>query len=387
MLSKTLSKRKVCVVITNRANYARIKHFLYKAKKSNKIDLQIILSGSALIHRFGDIESLIEREGLTINAKAYFLLEGGNAVTQAKSTGLAIIELTNIFQKLNPDIVLTVGDRYETMATAIASTYSNIFLAHIQGGEVSGNLDENVRHSITKLSHLHFATTKKSMNRILRLGEEKSRVFHTGCPSIDLINSSTTKMNKEFFNNIGSLGEKVDYKKPYILAINHPLSTDIKSNKSNTKIFLDALSKRKEQIIYLWPNPDAGTDYVSKKIREFREYKKQSSFTFLVNVSPEDYITLLSNAICLVGNSSSFIREGSKLGKSALIIGERQNNREVGKNVMRASYNIKEINKKIDIQIKKKYLPENIYGDGKASNKILKIIEKVEINILKKITY
>lgn len=386
-MSFKILKKKLCVVITNRANYARIKHFLIKAKNSKKINLQIVLSGSALIHRFGNIEDLIKKDGLTIVAKAYFLLDGGNEITQAKSTGLAIMELSNIFQKIKPDIVLTVGDRYETISTAISSVYNNIFLAHIQGGEVSGNLDENVRHSITKLAHLHFATTKKSKLRILKLGEEKFRVFHTGCPSIDLINSKTVKMKKNFFKKINTLGNKVNYKNPYIVAINHPLSTNIHSNKNNTKIFLNALAKRKEQIVFLWPNPDAGTDLVSKTIREFREYNKSNNFSFLINLSAENYITLIANATCLVGNSSSFIREGSKLGKPAIIVGDRQNNRELGNNVIRSSFNILEINKKIDMQIKKKIRPQNIYGDGKASEKILKIIEKIDLNLIKTITY
>ena len=180
--------KKISIVITNRANYARIKYFLLEANKSKKLKIQIILSGSSLVYKFGELENDLKKDGLKISSKAFFLLEGGTEIIQAKSTGLGIIELSSVFKKLKPDLVLTVGDRYETLATAVSATFMNIPLAHIQGGEVSGNLDENVRHAITKLSHYHFATTAKSRNRLLKLGEETKRVFLTGCPSMDLIN-------------------------------------------------------------------------------------------------------------------------------------------------------------------------------------------------------
>mgnify|MGYP006076079465 FL=1 len=380
--------RKISVVITNRANYARIKYFLLEANKSKKLKIQIILAGSSLVYKYGELERDLKKDGLIISAKAFFLLEGGKEIIQAKSTGLGIIELSSVFEKLNPDLVLTVGDRYETLATAVATTFMNIPLAHIQGGEVSGNLDENVRHAITKLSHYHFATTKQSQNRILKLGEETKRVFLTGCPSMDLINKKNKSIGKNFSKNIYGTGKILNAKSPYIVAVNHPLSTSKGINLKNAKIFLNSLIKREEQIVLFWPNSDAGNDILSKIIRSYRETKKMSNFSFVINISPENYVTLLANAACLVGNSSSFIREGSQLGIPAVIVGERQNNREVGLNVVRSKFDELSINNMIDMQIKKnRFKQQKIYGDGSAGKKIVKILEKITFDINKVITY
>ena len=380
--------KRIAVVITNRANYARIKYFLIAANKSKKIKLQVILSGSSLVYKYGELEKNLKKDGLKVDAKAFYLLDGGSEIIQAKSTGIGIIELSSAFEKLNPDFVLTVGDRYETLATAIAATYMNIPLGHIQGGEVSGNLDENVRHAITKLSHYHFATTKKSMQRLIKLGEEKKRIFLTGCPSMDLINRKNIKIHKNFQYEIYGTGNILKPYKPYIVAINHPLSTSTKNNAANAKIFLESLLLRSEQVVLFWPNADAGNDILAKTIRDYRETRKMNNFSFIINISPENYITLLSNSICLVGNSSSFIREGSQLGIPAVIVGDRQNNREIGNNVVRSKFKINEINKKIDLQIKKKnFKPQKIYGDGASGQKIVRILENLHLDINKVITY
>ena len=170
-------KRKICVVINNRANYARIKYFLKAAKKNKNIQLIIILGASANLYKYGNLESIIKSDGFSINQKISTIIEGENPTTMAKSTGIAIIELSSVFQRLKPDIVLTVADRYETLATAIASSYLNIFLAHTQGGEVSGSIDESVRHAITKLSHIHFPATKRAKIFLEKLGEDKKKNF------------------------------------------------------------------------------------------------------------------------------------------------------------------------------------------------------------------
>lgn len=380
--------KKISIVITNRANYARIKYFLLEANKSKKLKIQIILSGSSLVYKFGELENDLKKDGLKISSKAFFLLEGGTEIIQAKSTGLGIIELSSVFKKLKPDLVLTVGDRYETLATAVSATFMNIPLAHIQGGEVSGNLDENVRHAITKLSHYHFATTAKSRNRLLKLGEETKRVFLTGCPSMDLINKKNEKVDKNFGKRIYGTGKILEPKNPYIVAVNHPLSTSKNINLRNAKIFLNSLLKRNEQVVLFWPNSDAGNDILSKVIRSYRETKKMSNFSFIINISPEDYIKLLANASCLVGNSSSFIREGSQLGIPAVIVGDRQNNRELGDNVIRSNFDVETISKMINKQIqKKKFKKQKIYGDGNAGKKICKILEVTDFNINKTITY
>ena len=159
-------KKKIAIVIYSRANYARIKSVLIELRKKKKIELQIILGASALLDKYGNLEKIILKDNIKVAAKSYSIIEGNNPITMAKSTGLGIIELSQIFSSLKPDIVLTVADRFETMATAIAASYMNIPLAHTQGGEVTGSIDESVRHAITKLSHIHFPATKKSYEQV-----------------------------------------------------------------------------------------------------------------------------------------------------------------------------------------------------------------------------
>ncbi len=382
-------KKNVCVIITNRANFARMKSLLVEIKNSKKLNLQIILSGSALSHRFGQLEKELKKNKLFANAKSFFLIDGSDPITQAKSTSLAITEFATIFSKIKPDMTITVGDRYETIATAIASAYMNIPLAHLQGGEVSGNLDEMVRHSITKLASYHFTTTKKSKQRVIKLGEEKSRVFFSGCPGMDLIKSYQKKINKNFFNKVNYTGEKFKFDKKYLLVVNHPVSTENeKFNLEKINILLKTLSQLNMHKIMFWPNADAYSDIISSQMRTFKERSKQKDFTFIINSSPEDYVSLMANASCLVGNSSSFIREGSQLGIPALLLGNRQNKREVGKNVLYCDYNIRTIKKKIEYQIKKKkYKKQNIYGKGNSGKFIVKILERIYPTIKKQITY
>jgi UDP-hydrolysing UDP-N-acetyl-D-glucosamine 2-epimerase len=384
-----MKKKNICLVVTNRANFARMKSLLIEIKKSNKLSLQIILSGSALSHRFGQLEDELKKNKLPISAKSFFLIDGGDPIVQAKSTSLAITEFATIFSQIKPDLTITVGDRYETMATAIASTYMNIPLAHIQGGEVSGNLDEIVRHSITKLSSYHFTTTKKSKERVLKLGEEKSRVFFSGCPGMDILRFSKKTIEANFFDKVNYTGNKFNFRKSFLLVVDHPVSTESKIyNLNKINILLKTLAKINIHKVMFWPNSDAHFDVISSQIRTFKEKNKGNDFTFVVNASPEDYASLIYNASCLVGNSSSFIREGSQLGVPAVLLGNRQLNREIGKNVIYSNYNVKEIIDKIKFQIKKKsFVPEKIYGRGNSGKYIVKVLEKIDPTIKKQITY
>ena len=206
-------KKKIAIVIYSRANYARIKSVLRELRKNKKIELQVILGASALLDKYGNLEKIILKDNIKVSAKSYSIIEGNNPITMAKSTGLGIIELSQIFSSLKPDIVLTVADRFETMATAIAASYMNIPLAHTQGGEVTGSIDESVRHAITKLSHIHFPASKKSYERLVKLGENKNNIFLTGCPSLDLIKKNNLKIDNKFIKNFKYIGNKLDFKK------------------------------------------------------------------------------------------------------------------------------------------------------------------------------
>ena len=209
-----VKKRKICVVVASRANYGRIKSVLKAIDEHPQLQLQLVVSASALLERFGKVVNIIERDGFKIEAKVYIVIEGETPTTMAKSTGLAIVELSTIFENLKPDIVLTVADRYETMATAIAASYMNIPLAHTQGGEVTGSIDESVRHAVTKLAHVHFPSTELSRQRLIKMGEAPENVYLTGCPSLDIINDLDFSMDSDFFEKYTGVGARIDFNAP-----------------------------------------------------------------------------------------------------------------------------------------------------------------------------
>lgn len=381
------SKRKICVVVASRANYGRIKQVLQAIQEHPDLELQLIVGASALLHRFGSVINIIKEDGFQIDATVYMVIEGENPTTMAKSTGLATIELATQFENLKPDIVLTVADRYETMATAIAAVYMNIPLAHTQGGEVTGSVDESVRHAITKFAHLHFVTTELCRERLVKMGENQSTVFLTGCPSIDIISNVDLGLDS-LFNRYGGVGSKINVEKPYLVVLQHPVTTEYGKGFEQINETLKACSQLKIQTVWLWPNVDAGSDGISKGLRVFREKYEPDYIHFYRNFSIEDYARLIYNSACLVGNSSSAIREGSFLGVPAVNIGTRQARREKGGNVIDVDYNAQKIKEAILKQIKHGRYPRSyLYGDGKASERIVSILASHQVTVQKKLSY
>lgn len=377
------------MVVASRANYGRVKYVLKAIQAHPDLELQLVVGASVLLDRFGNALRVIEKDGFTPTRKIYYVIEGENLETQAKSTGLGIIELSTVFEDIRPDVVVTVADRYETMATAIAATYLNIPLAHIQGGEITGNIDELVRHAITKLSHYHFPSTEQSRERLIKMGEEPERIVNSGCPSIDTLCHQDLSISNEKMQEYNSgVGYRIDFNKPYILMMQHPVTTTPEEGRAQVEKTLAALKDRKEQKIVMWPNIDAGSDLVSRGIRIFRENNSGANFAYCKNFPPEIYNCILKNAICAVGNSSSFIREASFLGTPAVIVGDRQEGREHGGNVVLADYDTEEIARCLDQQIAHgRYESETIFGRGNAGEIIADYLAKVELSIHKRMTY
>ena len=383
-----MPKRKICVVVASRANYGRVKSVLSAINQHEELELQLIVGASVLLYRFGNAIKVIEDDGFRPIKRISYVIEGENLETQAKSTGLGIIELSSAFAELKPDIVVTVADRFETMATAIAASYMNIPLAHIQGGEVTGNIDEQVRHAITKLAHYHFPSTQQSFERLIKLGEEKSRVFNTGCPSIDLLKNQNLMLYEDIFDKYGGVGFNPRINEKYILMVQHPVTSSYGKGNEQITETLEALREINLKKIVLWPNIDAGSDEIAKGIRTFREKYNPKDFAFHKNFSPEDYNRILNESICSVGNSSSFIREASFLGVPAVMIGNRQEGREHGKNVIFSNYNRNEIKEKILFQVNKGRFPQQTtFGQGNAGIQIANHLANVNLNINKRMTY
>ena len=211
--------RKICVVITARPSYSRIKTALLAIKNSSNLELQIVLAGSALLDKYGNVSKVIEQDGFEISEKIYNVIEGEFPTAMAKTTGIAITELATTFSNLKPDIVVTIADRFETIATSIAASYQNITLAHIQGGEVTGNIDEKVRHANTKFADIHLVASEDAKNRVIKMGEDKNFVFNTGCPSIDLAREVLEDSELEFdpIKKYGGVGANIDYLNGYLV--------------------------------------------------------------------------------------------------------------------------------------------------------------------------
>ena len=381
-------KKKICVVINSRANYARIKSLLLEIKKSKFLNLQLILGASALVERFGNLEKIITKDKFKIDYKIYYMVEGNSLSTMAKSTGLAIVELSNIFLNERPDIVLTIADRFETIATAISASYMNIPLIHTQGGEITGSIDESVRHAVTKFANLHFPATHEAKKNLIRLGENKKNIFMTGCPSIDLAKSVLKKETAinidQIISNNNGVGSINISNYNYIVVLQHPVTTDYKNTRKNILKTISAIKKLNLPTVWLWPNIDAGNDIISKELRKFREFDKKKNILFIKNLSPENFLKLILKSKCLVGNSSVGIREASFLGVAAVNIGDRQSGRQHAKNVVFSNYNTDEIVKKIKYQMSKNYGRSKLFGSGDAGRKMVKIIEKFNFNKLQK---
>ena len=381
-------KRKICVVVNSRANYGRIKSVLREINKSPTLELQLILGASALLHRFGDVQEIVRADGFKISNKVYLIIEGENPTTMAKSTGMAIMELATMFENMKPDIVVTVADRFETMATAVAASYMNIPIAHTQGGEITGSIDESVRHAVTKLSHIHFAATEKAAKNIIKMGEDPSSVYCTGCPSIDVIADLDLSLPPDIFLRYKGVGPDLDTSRPYLVVLQHPVTTEYGDGIIQINETLKAVEAIGLQTAWLWPNVDAGSDDIAKGLRKYREKKNPDFIHFYRNFSVEDYARLINNCACIVGNSSSALREGAFLGVPAVNLGTRQQNREHGENVIHVNYNSDEIEDTIRRQIKNgRYKKSNLFGEGLAGEQITDILAKVEVNIQKKLFF
>jgi len=383
--------RKICVVVTARPSYSRIRSVLEAVREHPGLELQLVVAASALLDRYGNAHKIIESEGFKIDRRVYMIIEGENLVTSAKSTGFGLAELATVFDNLRPDAVVTVADRFETLATAISASYLNIPLVHIQGGEVTGSIDEKVRHAITKLADLHFVATEKAAERVIRMGEQPERVFVTGCPSIDVVHralGSAAIPRERLFDEYGGVGERIDLSQGYIVVLQHPVTTEHDESRHNVVETLHAVVDCGLPAIWFWPNVDAGSDGTSKGIRSFRENHELPRIHFFKNLPPEDFLRLVNDSLCIVGNSSVGIRECSHMGTPTINIGSRQQGRERGANTLDVPYERGAILAAIHRAVKGgRCKPDPLYGDGKSGTRIADLLAEVEFSIEKRLAY
>jgi UDP-hydrolysing UDP-N-acetyl-D-glucosamine 2-epimerase len=383
-------RRKVCVLVTARPSYSRIKTALQAINQHPDLELQLVVAASALLDRYGTAVRYIEQDGFEIRTRVQMVLEGGNLAAMAKTTGLGMLELTTVFDNLKPDVVVTVADRFETMATAVAAAYLNLPVAHVQGGEVTGSIDEKVRHAVTKLSDLHFVSTEKAAERVIRMGEDPATVHVTGCPSIDLAASILCRPELDFdpLQKYGGVGEDIDLSDGYVVLMQHPVTTEYELARQQVSETLHAVRDIGMPTLTFWPNVDAGSDGTSGGMRAFREREKPKNFHFFKNMAPEDFLRLLYNARCLVGNSSVGIRECSFLGVPVVNVGTRQNGRDRGCNVVDVDYDRRQIVQALERHLGNgRYPQDHLYGDGRAGERIGVLLSTEPLRIEKRLSY
>ncbi len=380
-------RRRVCVVVASRANLARVLTVLESVRDHPGLELQLVVAASALLERFGGGPDALERAGFVPDAKIRLLVEGETPATMAKSTGLGLLELPTAFEMLEPDVVVTVADRFETMATAIAAAYMNIPVAHTQGGEVSGSIDESVRHAVTKLAHVHFPATELSARRVVGMGEDPRFVFRVGCPSIDLVARTPIGTRAEVLARCAAeVGSPIDPGASYLLVLQHPVTTEFGRGLAQMTATLEAIATVGMQALVFWPNADAGSDEVSAGIREFRERGVATGCHFVRHVAAQDFIRLMGHAACLIGNSSAALREGSYLGTPAVSIGSRQRHRECAENVAFTDHEPAAITEAVRAQVDHgPYAPSSLFGDGTAGRRIAAVLAAVEPPVQKRL--
>jgi GDP/UDP-N,N'-diacetylbacillosamine 2-epimerase (hydrolysing) len=364
--------RRIIYISGTRADFGLMKQTLLALHQCTDFELVVLATGMHLLEEYGRTVNEIISLGLTVH-NCPVTLSGRNGSEMAHAISNQIAQFTDILDDLNPDLLLLLGDRGEMLAGAIAALHLKIPIAHIHGGERSGTIDEPMRHAITKLSHIHFTSTDVSRERIIKMGERPNLVFTTGAPGLDEIYDFTPGNRKTLFEKYG-----LNLKKSFLMFLFHPVVQQDGEASSQANAILDAVEKMNIQTLVLLPNSDSG----GRSIRnEINLRKGNSNFKVIAHLPRSDYLSLLSYASVLVGNSSSGIIESASLGTPAVNIGSRQQGRERNSNTIDVEcatdsiYNA--IVKAIDLETGNRH---NVYGDGTASRKITELLKCLELD-------
>jgi UDP-hydrolysing UDP-N-acetyl-D-glucosamine 2-epimerase len=379
--------KRIAVVLVDRANYGRMKPVMEALSREPGVEMLTVCAGTMLLERFGRVRDVVAADGFRIDSEVYLEVEGSVPITMTKAVGLGILEFASEFQRLSPDLVVVIGDRYEAIAAAIAATFQNFCLVHIQGGEVTGSIDESIRHAITKLAHYHFPATQRAADYIARMGEDPATIFPLGCPSADVVSEAAKSLPADVLAKAG-VGYAIDFSKPYLLVLFHPVTTDYGNQEEQTEELLRAIKAMGRQTVLLWPNIDAGSDGVSQAIRRFREFHHDFPLHAYKNFEPKIYLPLLNHAACAVGNSSSFVRETAFLGTPVVLVGSRQDGREWSPSVVHVEPRQSEIESAVKQQLAHgRYEAASLYGTPGSSKQIASRIATLERYSQKRLHY
>ena len=370
-------KIKLACITGTRADYPRVKSVLREIYSRDNFELQLIVTGSHLLEEYGMSINEIISDGFKIDKKVpMFLGDYNTPYGMVKAVARCTDGIAGALNELKPDLVLLTVDRVETMAAAVAVSLMNFPIAHIQGGEVTGTIDESIRHAVTKLSHIHFPATEDAKNIKIKMGEDPNLVFNVGCPYIDIINSIRKKSKKYLATKYGFSEEK-----PIIIFTQHSVTTEYGSSSMQINITLEALRNFENcEIVVFASNTDAGGKEIINALKE------KKNFVFISNMISEDFLSLMNVADVMVGNSSAAIREAPSFNLPAVNIGTRQQGRFRAENVIDVDHNSIAIEKAIKKSlfdqnfIKKISTIKNPYGDGKSAKRIVDKLEGININ-------
>ena len=374
-----LKRRKILVTTGTRAEYGILRPVLKKIHESKKLDLLLVVTGTHNSKKYGMTINEIKKDGFKIYKILRILPKSDTSYSITYSLAETITAFSKIFKKSKPDINVIIGDRDEMLGSAIAAYHMNIPNAHIHGGDRSGGLDEYNRHAITKMSNIHFAATKESLSRILKLGENPKYVFQTGSTSVDEIKNERITKKRD-------LEKSFDLKfndNNVVLFAYHPVTTEIKKSVKEVQNILEAIVELNYTCIIISPNSDAGRNRIFSEISKYS--KKYKFLKVFPTVPRSDYLGLLKNSTLLVGNSSSGMIEASYFDIPVINIGNRQKNRERGNNVIDVNGISKKtihkaFQKAIRIHKNKKKTLKSPFGDGNASLKIVKKLENLSLD-------
>ena len=362
----------VAVITSSRADYSHLFWPLRDLQNHPEIDLRLIAIASHLSPEFGSTVDLIESDGFQIAARVECLLSSDTDVGMAKTIGVGVLSLADILGQMRPDVLLIIADRYEMLAPAATALALRIPIAHIEGGErTEGAIDDAVRNALTKLSHIHFTSTSKARERVIRMGEESWRVHHAGAPSLDHVHRSVLLTREEL-----EVAYCLDLKQPSLIVAYHPV-TLLSDTLEEANSLFQALGQTTDQLLFCFPNADAGSRALISSTESFLQ--KHGHGRLFVNLPPSHYWSLLRWTDVMIGNSSSGIMESASFGLAAVNIGRRQHGRERPANVLDAAPDVPSILK----ALKQARSPEfreglkglvNPYGDGRSSQRIVDVL-------------
>lgn len=366
---------KVAVVLTARPSWAKLEPVCRALAKRPGVELQIIACASALLERYGRVVDVVRAQGYAIAAEVWSTYEGSNLVTSAKETGALLVELSAVLSRVRSDLVCVCADRHEVLAAAQAARYLHVSLAHMQGGERSGSVDDRVRDSITALADVHCVSTEQAKYRVYALTGDWSAIHLTGCPSIDLAREAAADPPVTLDEAQGT-GAALDLAAPFLLVLQHPVTDEADQAEAQMRTTLEAVSRVSLPTLLLWPGQDAGSDAMAKAVRAFRHERPDYPLLTIKNLPPRRFLKLLQQAAVLIGNSSAGIREGSYLGVPVVNVGTRQLGRERARNVIDVPHDAVAILSAIKQQHGRRYRPSDLYGTGDAGERIAEVLCK-----------